>query len=117
MAAELGICFVETSAKANVNVDEAFTALTRAIRRHIDTAKQAEQQAAKGRVSLLESGTEALRKSCCWAGGSSREGAGSVEVPRSPSGSAPGSPRIPSSPVKKTSAFAPKPDSSQQAIE
>lgn len=112
MAAELGIRFIETSAKANVSVDEAFTILTQAIRRHIDTAKQAEQQAAKGRISLLESGTEALRKSCCWGGGS-----GSVEVPRSPSGSVPGSPRMPSSPIKKTAAFAAKPDSSQQTIE
>ena len=67
LAKELGIGFVETSAKAGVNVEEAFALLTREVKKRLDARNVTSKPESSKKINLLPSG-ETLRRSCCWAG-------------------------------------------------
>lgn len=99
LAKELGISFIETSAKAGVNVEEAFALLTREVKKKLDAKSTVSKTDSKKKVSLLPSG-ETLRKSCCWSGGIPQE---TASLTRNPASQA-------ESPSKKSTAFAPKPE-------
>ncbi|KAJ1964696.1 GTP-binding protein [Dipsacomyces acuminosporus] len=70
LADELGIKFLETSAKSNTNVDEAFFSLARDIKKRLlDTAAEPRDQAAAGgKVSINDSqnnGAQSVGGGCC----------------------------------------------------
>lgn len=68
LAAEYGLTYIETSAKARINVEEAFTQLAKSIKVRLLDAPQA----AKGPVVRLEEepgAIERMRSSCCAGGG------------------------------------------------
>lgn len=68
LAQELRIKHIETSAKAAINVDEAFTMLAQDIFTRLESIKAAEQAALKSpRVTLLDGArVQAVRKACCF---------------------------------------------------
>lgn len=99
LANELGIGFIETSAKAGVNVEEAFALLTREVKKKLDTRSVVSKPDSGKKINLLPSG-ETLRRNCCWGGGIGQETAALARNPTS----------HPDSPTKKTAAFAPKPE-------
>lgn len=102
LANELGISFIETSAKAGVNVEEAFALLTREVKKKLDTKSVANKPDSSKKISLLPSG-EALRRNCCWGGGVGSIPQESTALAKNPTSH-------PDSPTKKTTAFAPKPE-------
>ncbi|KAM0790635.1 GTPase Ypt2 [Microbotryomycetes sp. NB124-2] len=67
LAEELGLRFLETSAKTNINVEEAFFALARDIKaRLIDTAAASSLPAGSSSVGLSQgSGAESQKSGCC----------------------------------------------------
>lgn len=99
LANELGISFIETSAKAGVNVEEAFALLTREVKKKLDAKSTVSKTDTNKKVSLLPSG-ETLRKSCCWGGSTPQE---TTALNRNPTSQS-------DSPSKKSTAFAPKPE-------
>lgn len=70
LAQEFGVKFLETSAKANINVEEAFFALTRDIKKRlIDTNLDQQQSQAgggkRGNVALTDAGAAMNKMNCC----------------------------------------------------
>ena len=85
LAQEYGLKFVETSAKANIGVEEAFMTLAKDIKKRLIDG--ADALGGNGnRVNLGQDGgaMERIRSACCW-------GSGASTSPASPS--APNSPR------------------------
>ena len=99
LANELGINFIETSAKAGVNVEEAFALLTREVKKKLDAKIATSKPDSSKKVSLFPSG-ETLRKSCCWGG----------SIPQETTSLARNATSQPGSPSKKATAFALKPE-------
>ncbi|PVV00583.1 hypothetical protein BB560_005032 [Smittium megazygosporum] len=68
-AAENGYDFLETSAKANINVDEAFISLVRKIKRDIiDPSKksaQAEEESSGGNINISGGDSSRSGNGCC----------------------------------------------------
>jgi Ras family protein len=99
LANELGIGFIETSAKAGVNVEEAFALLTREVKKKVDARQAMNKPETSKKINLLPSG-ETLRKSCCWGGNIAQETTSLTKTITSQ----------PGSPSKKSAAFASKPE-------
>lgn len=68
LANEYGFPFIETSAMNNINVDEAFLSLTRAVKSRLIDTQEAEQDKARP-VHLAAGPYERIRSSCCFGGG------------------------------------------------
>ncbi len=66
LAAEHNIRFFETSAKSNINVEEAFQYLVEAVcERMFKNPPAAGGKAEKGTVDIAEGGREEKKKGCC----------------------------------------------------
>lgn len=71
LAAELGISFIETSAKANTNVEEAFFSLARDIKSRLIDSVEADSNGSSsnanssGSISVDQSGVAGTMKACC----------------------------------------------------
>lgn len=66
LADELGIPFLEVSAKSNINVDKAFYSLASDIKKRlIDTARTDQTQAPKVDVGGPDSGNAGMGGKCC----------------------------------------------------
>lgn len=67
MADELGIRFMETSAKANIGVEEAFFDLARDIKKRLIDTQQAQQTRQREEVRLDQASPEKSNSSggCC----------------------------------------------------
>jgi Ras-related protein Rab-8A len=66
LAAEHGVPFMETSAKANINVEEAFTQIARAIKKKMDTKVVSTPAATTtSTVPVAGGGGAAAKKGCC----------------------------------------------------
>jgi Ras-related protein Rab-8A len=67
LANELGIRFMETSAKANIGVEEAFFDLARDIKKRLIDTQQAQQTRQREEVRLDQSSPEKSSSSggCC----------------------------------------------------
>lgn len=75
LAAEYGMPYIETSAKARVNVEEAFMQLARDIKKRvIDSSPVGDKQAAAGNVKLdsQPGNGESMWSSCCGGGAAKR---------------------------------------------
>ena len=65
LADELGIPFLEVSAKSNINVEKAFYSLASDIKKRlVDSSKDQPQQPASG-VDVNSSGGQGLGGKCC----------------------------------------------------
>jgi hypothetical protein len=83
LAQEFGLQYMETSAKARLNVEEAFMQLARDIKKRlIDNVSSGdagrEKQGAAGSVRLEEEGgaLDRVRATCCYGGGTPAPAAG-----------------------------------------
>ncbi|PVU95149.1 hypothetical protein BB561_002030 [Smittium simulii] len=69
LASEYGLSFLETSAKANINVDEAFFSLARDIKKRIiDSAEEnakANKENIHGNININDSGDSGAKNGCC----------------------------------------------------
>ena len=67
LADELGIPFMEVSAKSNINVEKAFFSLAGDIKKRIVDTQQPQQQQSQGGVQVggAGGGVGALQKNCC----------------------------------------------------
>ena len=63
LADELGIPFLEVSAKGNINIDKAFYSLAADIKKRLIDNQPKEQ--ASNSVSVQDQGTSALGGKCC----------------------------------------------------
>ncbi|PJF16669.1 Ras-like protein Rab-8A [Paramicrosporidium saccamoebae] len=69
LADEYGLSFLETSAKANVNVEEAFMMLARDIKKRLIDTQNVVSNKPPPTVSLESDSTIGrLRSACCWGG-------------------------------------------------
>jgi Ras-related protein Rab-8A len=69
LADEYGLSFLETSAKANVNVEEAFMMLARDIKKRLIDTQNVVSNKPPQTVSLeSETAIGRLRSACCWGG-------------------------------------------------
>jgi len=67
LAAEHGVPFMETSAKANINVEEAFTSIARAIKKKMDTKVVSAPATGGGSTTKVsaDTGGSGGKKGCC----------------------------------------------------
>ena len=66
LAGEHGVSFMETSAKANINVEEAFTKIARDIKRKMDQkVVPAAKEAGGGTVKAVGSPAGPAKAGCC----------------------------------------------------
>lgn len=64
LADELGIPFLEVSAKSNINIDKAFYSLAADIKKRLIDNQKHEQAAAQG-VNVSEAGAAGIGSKCC----------------------------------------------------
>ena len=86
LADEYGLQFLETSAMNNVNVDDAFLTLTKAVKSRVIDTQEHEQDRARA-VQLQPTSYDRIRNSCCFGGGGQSHAAKSpkaVKAPKSP---------------------------------
>lgn len=87
LADEYGLTFLETSAMNNVNVDEAFLSLTKAVKARVIDTQEQEQERSRA-IHLQPTSYDRIKTSCCFGGGgqssSSSKSAKAIKAPKSP---------------------------------
>lgn len=73
MADEYSLSFLETSAMNNINVDDAFLSLARAVKKRIIDTQEGVSSEKGGSMKLEGGAINKLKSSCCYGGGSSKQ--------------------------------------------